>query len=302
MAETWQVQDMLERVWGISEAVISLLLSTREQPASPRDAWLRGALYLWGAMVRKNAPRAIEVLLPHKRDPQCASLLGLAYLRGGLSEANYPLGVEALKLSAEAGCAEGLYQLSRIYSDGLGVAKNFGEAAQLSSRAASLCHPGALVETGKREDLEVASLYGAVNAFAKLGAFHRSLKRETQAAYYFRQGYIRGDNSALTGLHYIPLEHRAPWGMWAPDPLMHKSVPLNVHLMIRTVLLMRRRPNSLFDMLTKQLTLDICFWISTHPPKPPAEDPVVMLMVRDMKQMKLLISELREENRRLKAR
>jgi len=276
--------------------------------ASPGDAWIAGNMYCWGYGADENHSKAIDILKRHQDDNHCAALLGYIYLCGDLETRNVEQGRELLIRSSKAGCADAMWTFSIVIDSGyLSNVKNpIERVLKLIRRAAALSHPRALCsmaefhyDTTHRnvklalEFAEKAAAFGEPLAWILLGKIYKKgigvERNRRKAAFMFRKAVIYGGENML---YTLDDADRIPWGEWYPDPLMHKYVPRRVHHAIRTVLLMHARKGSLFSMMPKGIVLSICFWICTHPEKAPKEDPFLMAILRQNKQLTRHIQQL----------
>ncbi len=280
VAEIWRLRYCVYMNRGMSDAVRGLLDEVPGDKKTPHGAWLRALVVL----DEYGEGQAIEVLKPHDQDPLCASLLGEL-----LADSDTETACRYIQESANAGCAEGIYQLGHVYRGGWKeILPNQVRSFDLFCIAARMMHPGALHQVGEclrcsivvtrdtsrhmTQCYTLASRLGNSNSILQLGYCHhdgQGVKMDLRCAVFLYRRAFLFDGNPLAGHALMDTmkqhpEACIPYGEWQPDSFLHQFVPNNIHHQIRTVLLMHARRGSLFSRLPRVLLPKICFWICTE--------------------------------------
>ncbi len=284
VSEAWFVHYCIRMGRGLSSEVRQLLGEVPAEGGTPTETWLKGlaAYYQCG-----DEERIVKILEGCK-DSLCLALLGLVYMKRD-QDTDHEISVVMFERSAAGGCAEGLFGLGIAYAGGLGVDMDYMRGLEMIRRAADMGYPEAMTRIGVWlahgkssahglgvKYLERGATHGDAEACRLLGTFyehgHAVKQDRRRAASLYRKAIILGDYFGFEALKNLPKEDTIPWGEWYPDPLMHKYVPNEMRHQIRTMLLIRARQGTLLSQLPKQLVLDICSWICTHPPEAPKDN------------------------------
>jgi hypothetical protein len=266
-ADTWFIWDCLVRNWGVTEQVLREIpdYGTISAYSNPADAWIKGLSIYSGNIRPEIRQQIIDILMPHQQHHGlCRSLLGIVLMHPHESTERRKQGAMYLTDPEAPPHAEYLLGMALRQSNSF---EHQRLGFEFMKRAARMLHPRAMsvvaVYCHEHTDPEqlrllttAASTYEELYACYTLGSIRND-------ASYCRRAYIGGLDQGLEVLTCMPAERAIPWGQWCADPLMHRFVPLEMHLAIRMVLLMHMRKGVLFGRLPKHVILSICFWICT---------------------------------------
>jgi hypothetical protein len=178
----------------------------------------------------------------------CKANLGLLYHKGPEKMRNLPEAMRLFLASAALGCAHGannaaVMLLEKSWTDPVGIAF-LKQAADLGECDA--CYSVFLMKREK-EPHEAARYLLKSRELTLDFELSKTIERAIKTL-------ERNNSDALV-----------PYGYWEPRPKVHKWVCPTIWREMQMVLMMRKRSDSLFRPLARDVVFDICFWLCTFP-------------------------------------
>jgi TPR repeat protein len=179
----------------------------------------------------------------------CLSSLGLMLHKGEERHQNLPEAIRLFRAAADLGCPHGINNAAVFYleqdyqnTEGLALIK---KAADLGEQDA--CFSVFLLSRERRPH-EAARYLLKCRELVQNGS-----------------GLDEQADSEIALLARKNPDALVPYGYWEPRWKVHKWVSPTIWREMRIMLMMRKRPDSLWHLLPRDLALEICFWLCTLP-------------------------------------
>jgi hypothetical protein len=181
-------------------------------------------------------------------DPLCMANLGLMYHKGPEKMRNLPEAMRLFLASAALGCAHGannaaVMLLEKSWTDPVGIAF-----------------------------LKQAADLGECDACYSVFLMKRDKEPHEAARYLLKSRELTLDveltktiEKAIKTLERNNSDALVPYQYWEPRWKVHKWVCPIIWREMQIVLMMRKRSDSLWRLLPRDLALEICFWLCTFP-------------------------------------